>query len=221
MCLLPPFQELHIPDGVHIDHVTCGSAHSISWSSVRRKIVCKLPDKVPMEYNYLQDIPIPVLRDRLILLHHFSNQFCKSLSLFGLQPNFSDVIAMGHEAKGMFGGFDCLRYILLSNSKACWDKRSSSLLSPLPSFFLLLRLLFSTPPLLSPPPLFPLLCSLPLGQVLFSVTFLYFSIAIVLCCCDPINSLFTYRRLRSDESSRPPCFRASSMAPALNLTASK
>lgn len=70
-----------------------------------------------MEFNHLQDFPLPVLRDRLILLHYFSNQFCKSLSLFGLQPNFSDVIGGGHEAKGVFGGFDCLRFILLSNSK--------------------------------------------------------------------------------------------------------
>jgi E3 ubiquitin-protein ligase HERC2 len=76
-----------------------------------------------MEYNHLQDIPVPVLRNRLVLLHHFSNQFCKSLSLFGLQPNFSDVIAMGHEAKGLFGGFDGLRYILLSSSKARWRGR--------------------------------------------------------------------------------------------------
>lgn len=72
-----------------------------------------------MEFNHLQDFLMPVLRNRLILLHHFSNQFCKSLSLFSLQPNFSDVVAMGHEAKGMLGGFDCLRYILLSSSKVC------------------------------------------------------------------------------------------------------
>ena len=71
-----------------------------------------------MEFNHLQDISLPVLRNRLILLHHFSHQFCKSLSLFGLQPNFSDVIASGREvARGGFGGFDCLRFILLSSSK--------------------------------------------------------------------------------------------------------
>ncbi len=79
--------------------------------------MCKLPDKVPMEFDHLQDVRLHVLRNRLVLLHHFSHQFCKSLSLFGLQPNFSDVIAMGHEAGGVFGGFDCLRFILLSSSK--------------------------------------------------------------------------------------------------------
>ena len=94
--------------------MTCGSAHSIAWSSVRRKVVCKLPDKIPMEFSHLQDLSMPVLRNRLILLHHFSNQFCKSLSLFGLQPN-SDYSMVSHER--VFGGFDQLRFILLSSSK--------------------------------------------------------------------------------------------------------
>lgn len=75
--------------------------------------MCKLPERVPMEFNHLQDLPLPVLRNRLVLLHHFSNQFCKSLTLFGLQPNFSDVIISG----GSEGGFDRLRYIILLNSK--------------------------------------------------------------------------------------------------------
>lgn len=81
--------------------------------------MCKLPDKVPMEFSHLQDIPIPILRNRLVLLHHFSHQFCKSLSLFGLQPNLSEVMVGGvHENKGVLGGFDCLRSFLLSHSKA-------------------------------------------------------------------------------------------------------
>ena len=101
---MPFLQELRIPDEVHIDHVTCGSAHSVAWSSIRRKIVCQLPDKVPMEFNHLQGISMPVLRNRLILLHQFSHLFCKSLALFGVHD-------------GTFEGFEKLRCILLSNAK--------------------------------------------------------------------------------------------------------
>lgn len=57
-----------------------------------------------MEFNHLQDIPMPVLRNRLILLHQFSHLFCKSLPLFGVHD-------------GIFEGFEKLRCILLSNAK--------------------------------------------------------------------------------------------------------
>lgn len=87
-----------------MDHVTCGSAHSVAWSSIRRKIVCQLPDKIPMEFNHLQTFTMAVLRNRLILLHHFSQLFCKSLPLFGVHD-------------GTFEGFDKLRCILLSHAK--------------------------------------------------------------------------------------------------------
>ena len=66
--------------------------------------MCHLPDKVPMEFNHLQGVPMPVLRNRLILLHHFSHLFCKSLALFGVHD-------------GNFEGFDKLRCILLSHAK--------------------------------------------------------------------------------------------------------
>lgn len=109
-----------MPDTVHIDHVSCGSAHTICWSSVRRKLVCPLPEKIPMEFNHIQTIPIPVLRNRLILLHHFSNLFCKSLSLFSLQSRLSDLSG----ACGVIGGemtfadsFDRLRGVLVSSAK--------------------------------------------------------------------------------------------------------
>ena len=93
---------------VFIDHVSCGSAHTIAWSSMQRKLACPLPSKVPMEFNHLQPLPMPVLRNRLILLHHFSNLFCKSLTMFMLQ---SDHI---HE---MELGYDKLRGIIMSSSK--------------------------------------------------------------------------------------------------------
>ena len=118
--LLPPFLQLiPMPDDVHIDHVSCGSAHSICWSSIRRKVVCKLPEKVPMEFNHLQNIPSPVLRNRLILLHHFSTLFCKSLSLFSLQSKHSDASAVVSSSEGTLEGFDHLRGILVSSAKVC------------------------------------------------------------------------------------------------------
>ena len=116
--LLPPsLQLIPMPDDVHIDHVSCGSAHSICWSSIRRKVVCKLPEKVPMEFNHLQNIPSPVLRNRLILLHHFSTLFCKSLSLFSLQSKHSDASAVVSSSEGTLEGFDHLRGILVSSAK--------------------------------------------------------------------------------------------------------
>lgn len=56
-----------------------------------------------------------VLRNRLIMLHYFSNMFCKSLTLFGLQSRHSETAPGGHE--GVFEGFDRLRSILLSSAK--------------------------------------------------------------------------------------------------------
>ena len=94
--------------------MTCGSAHSIAWSSVRRKVVCKLPEKVPMEFSHLQPVPMHVLRNRLIMLHHFSDLFCKSLTLFGMQPKATESSGT-HE--GAFEGFDQLRSLLVSSSK--------------------------------------------------------------------------------------------------------
>lgn len=80
---------------------------------MRKKVVCRLPEKVPMEFNHLQTITMPVLRNRLILLHHFSNLFCKSLTMFGLQYKHGETGSY----EGTFEGFDKLRSILLSGSK--------------------------------------------------------------------------------------------------------
>lgn len=93
--------------------MACGSAHSVSWSSMQRKLTFPLPSKTPMEFSHLQQIPIQVLRNRLILLQHFSNLFCKSITLFDLQ---SDHLS-GHSIQDMELGFDRLRGIILSSSK--------------------------------------------------------------------------------------------------------
>ena len=95
-------------EDLSIDHVACGSAHSIAWSSMQRKLVCPLPPKVPVEFNHLQSLPLIVLRNRLILLHHFSNLFCKSLTMFMLQSDHSREIDVG---------YDKLRGIIMSSSK--------------------------------------------------------------------------------------------------------
>ena len=75
-----------------------------------------------MEFNHLQTLPMPILRNRLILLHHFSNLFCKSLSLFSLQSKHSDLMASGSagSGEGVFSdGFDRLRGVLVCSAKVC------------------------------------------------------------------------------------------------------
>lgn len=67
-----------------------------------------------MEFSHLQSISMPVLRNRLIMLHHFSDLFCKSLTLFGMQPKYTDLSA-SHETA--FESFDQLRSLLVSSSK--------------------------------------------------------------------------------------------------------
>ena len=72
-----------------------------------------------MEFSHLQALPMPVLRNRLILLHHFSNLFCKSLSLFSLQSSkHSELVVVGGASEGVFtDGFDGLRGVLVSGAK--------------------------------------------------------------------------------------------------------
>ena len=47
-------------------------------------MICTLPKAVPLEFNHLQNLSLYMLKNRLVLLHHFSNVFCKSLPLFNL-----------------------------------------------------------------------------------------------------------------------------------------
>lgn len=97
-----------------IDHVSCGSAHSIAWSSMQRKLVCPLPSKVPVEFNHLQPLSLVTLRNRLILLHHFSNLFCKSLTMFMLQLDHSRETDLG---------YNNLRGIIMSSAKVKYTYR--------------------------------------------------------------------------------------------------
>ncbi|XP_060607151.1 E3 ubiquitin-protein ligase HERC2-like isoform X1 [Ruditapes philippinarum] len=96
--------------GKKINRVACGSAHSLAWSTNKPVSAGKLPTDVPMEYNHLQTIPITTLRNRLVLLHHFSDLFCPSISMFDLQDTSQD--------KGeVFTGLDKLRGVIVSSAK--------------------------------------------------------------------------------------------------------
>ncbi|XP_037554244.1 E3 ubiquitin-protein ligase HERC2 [Nematolebias whitei] len=97
--------------GKKINRVACGSAHTLSWSTSKPTNAGKLPAQVPMEYNHLQEIPIMALRNRLLLLHHFSELFCPCIPMFDLEGRLDQA---GH---GPSVGFDTLRGILISQGK--------------------------------------------------------------------------------------------------------
>ncbi|GFT97548.1 e3 ubiquitin-protein ligase HERC2 [Nephila pilipes] len=84
--------------GRKINKVACGSAHTVAWSTCKTSHTGRLPSTVPLEYDYLRDIEIPVLRNRYCLLYHFSELFCSSISMFDL-------------------GHDNLRGLLVSSGK--------------------------------------------------------------------------------------------------------
>ncbi|ESO89418.1 hypothetical protein LOTGIDRAFT_218809 [Lottia gigantea] len=98
--------------GKKINRVACGSAHSLAWSTHKPVSAGKLPTDIPMEYNHLKSISIITLRNRLVLLHHFSDLFCPSISMFDLQDT-----APGEEANDNGNGFDTLRGVLVSSAK--------------------------------------------------------------------------------------------------------
>ena len=65
-----------------------------------------------MEYNHLQSLSLGAQRNRLILLHHFSELFCASLALFDLQPKMQEAIGYG-----TLVALDTLRGVLLPSGK--------------------------------------------------------------------------------------------------------
>ncbi|MEQ2259944.1 E3 ubiquitin-protein ligase herc2 [Xenotaenia resolanae] len=97
--------------GKKINRVACGSAHTLAWSTSKPTNAGKLPAQVPMEYNHLQEIPIMGLRNRLLLLHHFSELFCPCIPMFDLEGR------LGQTGHGPSVGFDTLRGILISQGK--------------------------------------------------------------------------------------------------------
>ena len=70
--------------GKKINRVACGSAHTLAWSTNKPVATSKLPSIVPLEYDLLQEMQPTLLRNRLVLLHHFSEIFCPSIAMFPL-----------------------------------------------------------------------------------------------------------------------------------------
>ncbi|XP_074649618.1 E3 ubiquitin-protein ligase HERC2-like [Tubulanus polymorphus] len=101
--------------GKKINRVACGSAHSLAWSTNKPVNAGKLPTSIPMEYNHLQNIAIPMLRNRLVLLHHFSDLFCPSIPMFDLSEE--PVHSSGSSIHGRSVGPDSLRGLLVSSAK--------------------------------------------------------------------------------------------------------
>lgn len=44
-----------------------------------------LPEDAPLEYDLVRDIPLPILRNRLILLHHFSELISPNVAMFPME----------------------------------------------------------------------------------------------------------------------------------------
>lgn len=68
--------------------VACGSAHTLAWST-DKPFASKVPTCVPMEYDLLKELPPSLIRNRLMLLLHFSDLLCPSVSMFPLMGDVS------------------------------------------------------------------------------------------------------------------------------------
>lgn len=62
----------------------------------------RLPLGTPLEYDLVRDFPLQTLRNRLMLLHHFSEIFCPVVAMFPIDGE---------------GSLDKLRGILVSSTK--------------------------------------------------------------------------------------------------------
>ena len=69
-----------------------------------------------MEYSHLHNIPTVTLRNRLILLHHFSEMFCSTFPMFDLMPAQS-----GDKSNVLQINLDTLRAVLVSSVKVQWN----------------------------------------------------------------------------------------------------
>lgn len=48
-----------------------------------------MPAQVPLEYDLLRDLPVPLLRNRLVLLHYFSDLLAPIVSMLPLEGEIS------------------------------------------------------------------------------------------------------------------------------------
>lgn len=96
--------------GKKVNRVACGSAHTLAWSTNKPVNAGHLPQEIPMEYNHLQVFSPIVLRNRLILLHHFSEIFCPCIPMFDFDQSEVD-------SSHRIGLPDVLRGLLVSATK--------------------------------------------------------------------------------------------------------
>jgi len=107
-----------------INRVACGSAHTVAWSTCKGCTTptagsSRLPTSVPLQYDLLKDVPIQVLRNRLLLLHHFAEILCPvlpMLPLVGRDESDDDGVLQDSNAV-LCGNQDKLRGIVLASSK--------------------------------------------------------------------------------------------------------
>lgn len=63
--------------------MSCGSAHSFAWTNEEASYTeNSTPSIIPLEYDLLQEFSINELRNRLLLLHHFSTIVNQTILLF-------------------------------------------------------------------------------------------------------------------------------------------
>ena len=115
-------------EGKKINRVACGSAHSLAWSTSRAVSSGRLPSAVPIEYDVLKELPLQSLRNRLVLLHHFSELICQSISMFELlgeipQTSSSVVAAETNSTGTDTHHFNKLRAIVVSAAKEAAFKK--------------------------------------------------------------------------------------------------
>lgn len=112
LILISLFYNSFPSQGKKTNRVACGSAHTIAWSTTKPANAGRLPREVPMEYNHLQSIFLGTLRNRLMLLHHFSDLVCSSLAMFDLQPRLKE-----HAGQEPLVALDSLRGVLIPSGK--------------------------------------------------------------------------------------------------------
>ena len=105
-----------------ITQVACGSAHTLAWSTNKPcsnaggsngGATGNLPTTTPLEYDLVQDLSVNILRNRLVLLHHFSEQLCPTVAMF--RP---DSFSAGGEVS-----LDKLRGLLVGSIKEATFKK--------------------------------------------------------------------------------------------------
>lgn len=103
--------------GKKITRVACGSAHTLAWSTSKPVSTGRMPTAIPMEYDLVRDIPIMTLRNRLVLLHHFSELVCPLVAMFPL----GELHSSSHTTR-----LDQLRGILVSSAKEATFRKVSA-----------------------------------------------------------------------------------------------